>query len=217
MLQPQDAFLVGKGAAQIPMAGTECVFCGEDSLEWLLAEFPHFLVVADHAPVIPGHTLVIAREHLACYGVLPAEWEAELTMVQARVTAFLSAYYGAVSWFENGVFHQTVFHAHLHALPLGPVAPSVVRMADLGGQPARSRDDVRAWYAERGQYTFLQEPDGTAALFAAEEPRYRQMLMAFYRSTPERPHWRGPVERRMFGAPHVRELQRRWRESSAQQ
>lgn len=195
------------------MDGAECVFCEGESLTLLLEAFPHFLVVADRAPVIPGHTLVIVRDHLACYGDVPAEWEAELAMVQARVTAFLSECYGAVTWFENGVFHQTVYHAHLHALPMGPVAPSVARMAELGGQAVRSRDDVRAWYAERGQYTFLQEPDGAAALFAAEEPRYRQMLAALFHNTPDRPLWRGPQERFLFGAPHVRELQRRWRDS----
>lgn len=121
---------------------SSCVFCQPERLESVLASSPNFLIVADHAPLVPGHTLIIPRAHYPCYGAVPEELDAELAAVRARVRGFLERTYPAVMWFEHGVFHQTVYHAHLHAMPMGTVAPSVTRDPELGGHPVAGRADV---------------------------------------------------------------------------
>jgi diadenosine tetraphosphate (Ap4A) HIT family hydrolase len=102
-----------------PTPDHRCVFCAHDALDVVLEETDHFLVIADHAPLAEGHLLIVPRDHYACYGALPAEFDEEALELRQRVTDFLTATYRAPVFFEHGVFRQTVFHAHLHALPLG--------------------------------------------------------------------------------------------------
>jgi hypothetical protein len=45
-----------------------------ERLTAVLTTTDHFRVVADHAPVVPGHTLIMPNAHFACYGAVPAEW-----------------------------------------------------------------------------------------------------------------------------------------------
>lgn len=174
-----------------------------------MAETAHFRVVADHAPLLAGHTLVMPKEHFACYGAVPSALDGELAEIRARVAAFLTEAYGAVSWFEHGVFHQTVYHAHLHALPFGPVLPSVVRDPAIEHHPIAGRDDVRGWYAAHGPYVYLEEPGGAAAIFAPREDRYFHVLGTLRDRTNGR-LWLPPTQRYLEGQPKVQALLERW-------
>jgi diadenosine tetraphosphate (Ap4A) HIT family hydrolase len=189
-----------------------CVFCDPDALaRTLLAATPELLIVADHAPLVPGHTLIITREHFPCYGAARTDLDDAITAAQQRVEAVLTPRYGHVVWFEHGGFHQTVLHAHLHALPLGEIDPSVVVRADLGGQRIATRDELRAWYASHGSYTFLSEAPDATAIFPAEERHYRALLGALSASVITHGQWRGPLERYLRGRPLVRDLIEAWR------
>jgi diadenosine tetraphosphate (Ap4A) HIT family hydrolase len=194
-----------------PSATVSCVFCDASHLSTVLTETANFRVVADHAPLVAGHTLVIPKEHFACYGAVPATLDAELAEVRARMTAFLTEAYGAVSWFEHGIFHQTVFHAHLHAMPFSSVTPSVVRDPTIEHHPIASRDDVRAWYAAHGPYVYLEEPDGAASIFAPREDHYFHVLRTLRERTPDRDFWLPPTQRYVEGQPKVQALVERWR------
>src|SRR5687767_789365 len=83
--------------------------------------------MADKFPVRPGHVLIIAKEHLACYAAAP-EGLGELEEARGRVERFLRAAYRvdeavpAIYAMEHGVYGQTVFHAHFHVAP-GPYLP----------------------------------------------------------------------------------------------
>lgn len=194
---------------------TYCPFCTPDRLTATLTTTEHFRVVADHAPVVSGHTLIMPIGHFACYGAVPAEWDAELAALRTRVSAFLAKHYADVLWLEHGVFHQTVFHAHLHALPFGPFAPSITAEPALEGIPLAGHDHLRAWYAANGHYTYLQEPGGAETLFPAAEARYRRVLGALRDRRGTAPPWCGPIERRLGGAPLMRDLIARWQAYSA--
>ncbi len=190
-----------------------CVFCAPEVLTTRMMSTPHFLVIADHAPLVPGHTLIIPQQHYPCYGAVPGDLDEELVAIRDLITGFLTRNYPAVTWFEHGVFHQTVYHAHLHAMPLGAIHPSVTRDAALGGVPIANRADLRAWYAEHGHYTYLEEPDGAAAIFPASETTYRAMLVALHqRHTIAIPRV-GAADRLRLGAPHVRTLLETWQAS----
>lgn len=174
-------------------------------------ETRHFRVVADHAPLVPGHTLVMPKAHYACYGTVPAELDAELAEVRAQVEAFLTTHYGVVTWFENGIFHQTVFHAHLHALPFGALAAPLTRDPQLAGVAVESRHDVRRWYAEQGAYTYIEEPGGMAAIFPADEAIYQATLRALRSRLVGHAPWQGPRERYLNGTAKVQALLAQWR------
>src|SRR5205814_10204874 len=111
----------------------------------------------DKYPLLPGHILIISREHRGCYARAGAAIDAELDEAAARVRRFLREVYGTASlaW-ENGVYGQTVFHAHLHLIPvrseeLPPeveALPAVSRTADWGS--------VRQHFASAGAYRYLE-------------------------------------------------------------
>src|SRR5258705_857588 len=141
---------------------TSCAFCARETLAPQLAETEHFFLLADHAPLVEGHLLIIPRAHYACFGALPVDLEDELLALKARVRAFFVARYQTPAFFEHGVFRQTVPHAHLHALPFGALAVDLPALAgDLpalaaaGGAAARSLQDVRRWYAQHGHHFYL--------------------------------------------------------------
>src|SRR5947209_18147100 len=89
-----------------------CAFCQRsDFAANILKETPTFLVVADHAPLVEGHILIIPRQHYACYGAVPAELDAELDVLKQQVQQFFAQFYAPTVFWEHGVFRQTVFHA----------------------------------------------------------------------------------------------------------
>jgi len=209
-----------------------CPFCERRDVEFILTQTAHFYVLADHAPLVAGHTLIIPRAHYACYGAVPAALEAEFLALKRRMRRFLTAAYGVPSFFEHGVFRQTVFHAHLHALPFGPVGAFDVEAlaADQGGAPVHSLADVRAWYAERGHYTYLetplpaQAPDGAtgehqdfgvAALFPPVMRSYRSALGMLQAQTATIGQWRPPAARYAERAPLLAELAAKWQAFAA--
>lgn len=194
---------------------TSCAFCARETLAPLLAETEHFFLLADHAPLVEGHLLIIPRAHYACFGALPVDLEDELLALKARVRAFFVARYQTPAFFEHGVFRQTVPHAHLHALPFGALAVDLPALAADGGRAARSLEDVRRWYGEHGHYFYLEQPHdgagyGEAAIFPPVEARYFAVLAALRqaagRLTPFQPQ---PV-RRALGAGRVRALAAAW-------
>jgi diadenosine tetraphosphate (Ap4A) HIT family hydrolase len=195
----------------------DCVFCDASSLSHVLAQTDHFLVVADYAPLVEGHTLIIPRDHYPCYGALPLELEPELVEVKRRVARFFRTHYRPAVFFEHGIFHQTVFHAHLHAFPFGPVNLRLFELAHPEGRPVGGLADLRAWYNERGHYFYLEQPrqperELEAAVFPPEEERYFRVLRTIREQTESIASWRPPALRRMQGTAQVQALARAWTE-----
>ncbi|MEO7002332.1 MAG: HIT family protein [Ktedonobacterales bacterium] len=210
-----------------------CPFCERRGVEIILTQTPHFYVLADHAPLVAGHTLIIPHAHYACYGDVPAVLEAEFLALKRRMRRFLTAAYGVPSFFEHGVFRQTVYHAHLHALPFGPVGDFDVAAlaATQGGAPVHRLADVRAWYTKRGHYTYLEIPIpavqsvdratrgqqdfGDAALFPPVMRSYRSALGMLQEQTATIGQWRPPAERYAERAPLLAELAAKWQAFAA--
>jgi len=206
-----------------------CPFCERRDLELTLAETEHFYLLADNAPLIEGHLLLVPHGHYACYGAVPAAYEAEFAALKWRAARFLATAYRAPTFFEHGVFRQTVFHAHLHALPFGVTPLDLFgRASAAGGRPARSLADVRAWYAERGHYFYLEEATaaeaatfpgaqdapsivGEAAFFPPDANAYEQALAPLWRSGGLLGAWRMRHERLEQRGPMLRRLDEAWR------
>jgi diadenosine tetraphosphate (Ap4A) HIT family hydrolase len=201
-----------------PQPDPSCPFCRRDTLQGILAGTASFIVLADHAPLVAGHLLIIPRAHYACYGAVPAALDDELLALKRRATAFLSARYRTPVFFEHGVFRQTVSHAHLHAIPAGGVSFGVAALAAAGeGRPVTSRGDVRAWYAERGPYFYLEEParddeSPAAAVFPPHPETYFRVLGLLRDTAAHAEGWQPASERLASGRPKVATLIERWRD-----
>jgi len=123
----------------------------------VLWESEHVRAIPDLYPVVPGHLLLISQEHLPAYGAASPEVLADLD-VQARVAlAFVHDAYGIepLLW-ENGGALQTVFHAHLHVMPvdLPGLVDEVIRSEHMIEIPGLGQ--VAEYWQQHGPYHYLE-------------------------------------------------------------
>src|SRR4051794_21679646 len=127
----------------LPEPPGPCPFCNLPPENFLLQETPSFYVIADHAPITPGHVLLIPRLHVPCLAELPESYDTEFATLKAQMGRFVADTYGAVTFWENGRFGQSVPHAHLHAFAW---APDPARLANAGS-PVDGLPSLRKRYA----------------------------------------------------------------------
>ncbi len=95
----------------------DCAFCDrERTRATLLYEGRDFYVIVDHAPIAEAHLLLIPREHFPHLAALPQHLHDEFESLKALLGDFVTEHYGALTYWENGIFGQSVPHAHLHAM-----------------------------------------------------------------------------------------------------
>ena len=122
----------------------------------MLLENEHIRLIPDLFPVVPGHLLLVSKEHLPCYGAANTPVLDALELLSQQAAGFVRMEYGVepVLW-ENGGAGQTVFHAHLHVMPVALHAIEEVieseHMREVDGW-----EDVPRLYQAHGAYHYLQ-------------------------------------------------------------
>jgi diadenosine tetraphosphate (Ap4A) HIT family hydrolase len=98
----------------------DCPFCRVPE-ERIIECNPHAFALADGFPVSPGHTLIVARRHVADFFELAdAEMIAVIALLRSARDRLLAALrpdgfnIGANAGAAAG---QTVFHVHVHLIP----------------------------------------------------------------------------------------------------
>ena len=98
-----------------------CVFCAviagdERSMVYRDENLVAFL---DHAPVVPGHTLVVPARHYGTLEDLPADDVAPLFLLARRLSIAFRTALGADGSFVavNTRISQSVPHVHVHVVP----------------------------------------------------------------------------------------------------
>jgi diadenosine tetraphosphate (Ap4A) HIT family hydrolase len=122
-------------------------------------ENAHVRLLPDLFPVTPGHLLLVSRAHLPSYGAAEPAVLADLERMSQLAAAFVREAYGVepVLW-ENGGAGQTVFHAHLHVMPVQLHAIEEVLESE-------HMEEVLGWasvaelWQQRGPYHYLQYRD----------------------------------------------------------
>jgi diadenosine tetraphosphate (Ap4A) HIT family hydrolase len=196
-------------ALVVPLPREDCAFCARQHLKHILTESQSFFLLVDHAPLIEGHLLLVPKAHYSCYGAVPPELEAEFLEMKARAAQFLSQAYRPPVFFEHGIFRQTVYHAHLHCFPFGPLQ---LDLAEYHPHPAPRLEAVREWYVQRGQYFYFEQRAGEGQLFLPEEMRYFSVLGALRKEAATHGAWRPPEERRLNGRPKMESLVQKWQQ-----
>ena len=191
-----------------PFPREGCPFCSRNSLSNILTESQSFFLLADHAPLIEGHLLLVPKAHYSCYGAVPLALEEEFLGMKARADMFLRQAYRPPVFFEHGIFRQTVFHAHLHCFPFGLLQ---LDLAAHHPQPAPRLADVREWYAQKGQYFYFEQRVGEGQLFVPEEMRYFSVLGALRKeAAATQGAWRPREERLIAGRSMTQSLVQKW-------
>jgi diadenosine tetraphosphate (Ap4A) HIT family hydrolase len=185
-----------------------CVFCDRDhTRNVFLHEGNDFYVIADHAPIAEAHLLLIPREHHPHLAALPDRLHAEYESLKALIGDFVSANYGELTFWENGVFGQSVPHAHLHAMSLSfdPYLYIDQGLAFNGIAGLQAVHD--------GGHYFMIEQQGEARLLPPDWDLYLSIVRYARHSRPI--NWRfDRNERQLRGGPIVEAMKQRWRESS---
>jgi histidine triad (HIT) family protein len=99
-----------------------CLFCsiaaGDVPAEVVLDE-PDVLAFLDVAPLFPGHTLIVPREHHVTLADLPGSTLTAVFEAAQRVSLAVRDATGAQGTFVamNNVVSQSVLHQHVHVVP----------------------------------------------------------------------------------------------------
>jgi len=188
-----------------------CAFCQWSKITDILKETPHFLLAADHAPLVEGHLLVIPKQHYACYGDVPASLDEELFAIKDELRQFYTQFYAPVVFWEHGVFRQTVFHAHLHCFPWGRLEYDLD--SQIHNALVSNQEDIRSWYHGKGHYFYLED-EQVSLLFAPEIDRYMHIVQqVFQRGLARRgasSKMRSPQQRYTEGRPMIEATIARW-------
>lgn len=189
----------------------DCAFCQPSSIHYVLKETPHFLLVADHAPLVEGHLLIIPKDHYTCYGDVPAALDEELFALKQEVQQFFAQAYAPPVFWEHGVFKQTVFHAHLHCFPWGRTGYRLEQA--LHGSVVTTQEDIRSWYREHGHYFYMEDAE-VALLFEPDMSRYLSVVKdVFIRGMSlhgGKAEWRSPQQRYEERLPIIQAINRHW-------
>jgi diadenosine tetraphosphate (Ap4A) HIT family hydrolase len=198
----------------VDIVGTraDCPFCQRHCIAAnILQETPSFRIVADHAPLIEGHLLIIPKSHYLCYGDVPATLDAELQAIKQDIRDFFQQFYLPPIFWEHGIFRQSVFHAHLHAIPFGTItySPEEKRHSVL----VQSAEDIRTWFANNGHYFYLEDAQH-ALLFEPEMEVYmhivQHVLNPAVMAKNEQVQWRTTQQRQELGKPFIAALKEKW-------
>lgn len=95
----------------------DCVFCkivAGEAPATIIRDWPDAIAIVPHRPVVPGHVLVIPRQHVADVSVDPAVSAATMELV-AHLAGETAAANVITSRGEAAT--QTVFHLHWHVVP----------------------------------------------------------------------------------------------------
>jgi histidine triad (HIT) family protein len=186
----------------------DCTFCNrERTRETLLYEGRDFYVIIDHAPIAEAHLLLIPREHYPHLAALPEQLHDEFESLKALVGGFVMETYGSLTFWENGVFGQSVPHAHLHAMSLN-FDPKVY---DGFGHAFSGIAGMKQAFAQNGGHYFMIEQQGEARLLPPDWDLYMRVIHFARNSRPL--NWRfDRHERRERGKPIIQEVMQAWRE-----
>lgn len=98
-----------------------CPFCNPSIQETSFLSSPNFWVIYNQSPVLPGHSLVIPKQHYTSLLHLPLANTHELMNLSMHAVRLLIKIFNATGfdWIvqDGKDAGQTVMHLHLHLLP----------------------------------------------------------------------------------------------------
>ena len=195
-----------------PAITGSCPFCDRSQTrDYLLHEGRDFFVIADFAPVAAAHVLMIPRRHFPHLAALPPELEEEFHALKTHIGDFVSQHYGKLTYWENGVFGQSVPHAHLHFLSVDMNTNLISRH----GTPFASLAELRAHHERHEGPYFLVEHAGIGRVMPPDPQLYWSIISdAKVRNGGS---WQyTAAERRVHCREQVQALIELWREHHAE-
>ncbi|MEK6984232.1 MAG: HIT domain-containing protein [Nanoarchaeota archaeon] len=96
----------------------ECLFCSIDKIkEDILWGSGNFYVKVGVGVLAPGHVMLLPKKHLNCFAQLPKQLREEFVSVKDKLYNKIKYVFNEPIIYEQGVYGQSIKHAHLHFLP----------------------------------------------------------------------------------------------------
>ena len=166
--------------------------------EKIIARSQHFVVLQDISPIVPGHYLVLPKQHLTSISQIPNEWWPELERIIDQVVKFLTSKYGAPFLFEHGsspdvsgsVGGACIEHAHIHLIP-----KEISVIDKLHEYATNSIDNHLTSMAKllqgiNGSYLFYQDQSGRGCVVTStKRPLPQQFIRKLVAEISGIPNW----------------------------
>ena len=182
------------------ISDNECVFCpasrfnlcrqiGLPTAGSILWGNDHLFVIPDIAPLAEGHLLIIASDHLVCFGAIPKAMDHSLQQSEEWIRKlFQETYQRPPLFFEHGPARSKevgacIDHAHLHCLPASLSLRRSIECYFGPGQRA-SIDTLRRLYGSGQSYLYIQEDPYEGRVYLADNTPsqfFRQIIALEFR------------------------------------
>ena len=188
-----------------------CPFCTIDpDINLILHQGHEFLAMADYAPQAEAHVLIIPRRHLPHLAAMSPKLDEEFASLKERFGAFVLECYGELTYWENGVFGQSVPHAHQHVMS---ISFDTNLYADEG-LPFATPADLRALYESEPRHYFTVEHAGVSRYLPPDIEIHRRLLK-YGRETMGGLRLLTREQRKEAAAPYLETLAARWQAYTA--
>jgi diadenosine tetraphosphate (Ap4A) HIT family hydrolase len=98
-----------------------CPFCSPEIYQQTYFETENEIVIYNNIPILPGHSLIIPKRHIATFNELKKKETKSISNTIKQVTEKLKLHHNAtgcnVAWNDGEDAGQTIPHLHIHILP----------------------------------------------------------------------------------------------------
>lgn len=157
----------------------------EKTSDRIIMASEHFLVMPDIRQIVPGHLLLLTKEHLTCFAQVPAEWEVEFCEIRHQVLDYVQKRWTNPFLFEHGSPSQLmtsgvcIHHAHIHIIPQRvPVIEEMQEYGELIASHVQGCPFEWMLRHKRGisDYLFYQDQGGLGYLVLLERSPPQQFI-----------------------------------------
>lgn len=98
-----------------------CPFCQPNVLKTTFAESENFRAIYNLAPILPGHVLIVPKQHVCRFLDLDEKFNIEMVVFSRKIIKVLMEAFkcNSFDWTiqEGSAAGQTIEHMHLHIIP----------------------------------------------------------------------------------------------------
>jgi diadenosine tetraphosphate (Ap4A) HIT family hydrolase len=140
-------------------------FCDADIESRILYETDRFVVVPDISPLVPGHVMILPKDHILCYGAVEAAARDEFSAIVNATRTVLKEHYGPSVILEHGTSSvddvaDHVTHAHLHIIPAAIDIRDSFLAFNFNTTTVASLSDLSRWAARDEGYIYFESCAG---------------------------------------------------------
>lgn len=144
----------------------------------------YFLLLPDISPLIPGHHLLITRDHICSFAEVPRSRQKSFTVAKEEAIRIITHKFGSPVLFEHGTgtgaaaIGSCVQHAHIHLLPVQGIPAITEAMEEFGEVLDCSSSDAPISFPTAAEdYFFYQNREGRGFIVVRPSPPVPQQFI----------------------------------------